>query len=144
MTIGKDDDMDSDRGIHINWLRFNIPSIVAIVAAAIGVMGYVNSLDNRVAKIETDSATRSQLTDKSLDQVQTAIAPLNNMPYRVGILEDQQLATNLRIDRFTEVITNTMELIRKDVNVLGTKVEVLGTKIDNLTTPDKASMRHRM
>lgn len=137
MTIRKDD-MESDRGIHINWLRFNIPSIVAIVAAAVGVMGYVNSLDNRVAKIETDSATRSQLTDKSLDQVQTAVAPLNNMPYRVGILEDQQLATNLRIDRFTEVITSTMELIRKDVNTLGTKVEVLGSKIDNLAPEKRA------
>ncbi len=128
--------MDTDRGIHVNWLRFNVPSIVAIVAAAVGVMGYISSLDNRVAKIETDSAMRSQLTDKSLDQVQTAIAPLNNMPYRVGILEAQALATNLRIDRFTEVITNTMELVRKDVNALSTKVEVLGTKIDALT-PEK-------
>jgi hypothetical protein len=140
----RNDDMDSDSGIHINWLRFNIPSIVAILTAAIGITIYISDLKGRVEDLEDTTATRAQLTDKSLDQVQTAISPLNNMPYRVGILEAQALATNLRIDRFTEVITSTMELIRKDVNVLGTKVEVLGTKIDNLAPPEKASLRRRM
>lgn len=135
--------MESDRGIHINWLTVNVPQLVTLIVATVGLATYVNSLDNRVGDLEDTTTARSVLTDKSLDQVQTAIAPLNNMPYRVGILEDQQLATNLRIDRFTEIITNTMELIRKDVNTLATKVEVLGTKIDALG-PDKAAMRRRM
>lgn len=63
------------------------------------------------------------------------------MPYRVNVLEQQATAINIRIDRFTELISNTMELIRKDVNTLGTKVEVLSEKIDNMAAqPKKASM----
>lgn len=136
--------METERGIHINWLRFNVPSIVAVVAAAVSVMAYINSLENRVAKIEEYRVTRSALVDRKFDDIQTALNPVSNMPYRVGILEAQQLATNLRIDRFTEVITNTMEMIRKEVSELSTKIEVLGTKVDALATPEKAAMRRRM
>ncbi len=139
--------MQTDAKVHVNWLRFNVPSIMAILAAGLGVVTYVNQLDARLEKLEEFGATRAVSTDKSLDEVQTSITQLTNMPYRVQILEQQQLAVNLRIDRFTETISNTMELLRKDVNALSTRVEVLGTKIDALTPENRSELmmpRHRM
>ena len=50
--------------------------------------------------------------------------------------EQQQIAITQRIDRAGEVISTTVEQIRKDVNGLSTRIEVLGTKIDNIT-PEK-------
>lgn len=132
--------MDSDRGIHINWLRFNVPSLFSIVGAAVAVVVYVNTLDNRVAKMEDYRTTRTMIVDNRFNDIQTSLQPLVNLPYRVNVLEQQNIATNARIDRFSEAISTTMELIRKDVNGLSTKVEVLGTKIDNITPEKRAEI----
>lgn len=126
--------------VLINWRTFNIPSLITVVVTAIGMVTYVNSLDARVAKLEDNGATRATVADKKFDEIQQGLNTLNNMPYRVGILEQQATAINIRIDRFTEVITNTMELIRKDVGALGTKVEVMSNKIDNLSPEKKAGL----
>lgn len=126
--------------VMINWRTFNVPNLMAIVGAAIAIVTYVNSLDNRVAKVEDNGASRAVTADKKFDEIQMSLATLNNMPYRVGILEQQATAINLRIDRFTETITNTMELIRKDVGGLGTKIEVLSSKVENIVPEKKAGI----
>lgn len=132
----KRDDMESDRGIHINWLRFNVPQLAAIALfAATGATGY-SDLNGRISRIEESRAARTIASDARFNEVQSSLAPLVNLPYRVNVLEQQNIATNARIDRFTEAIASTLELIRKDVNSLSTRVEVLGTKIDALT-PEK-------
>ncbi len=132
--------MQQSSEVSINWYRFNIPSLITVVVTAIGMVTYVNSLDARVAKLEDNSVSRAIVADKKFDDIQLSLATLNNMPYRVGILEQQATAINLRIDRFTEVISSTMELIRKDVATLGTKVEVMSSKIDNLSVEKKADL----
>jgi len=128
--------MDADRTIHVNWLRFNVPQLVAIVGATVTIMAYVNNLDGRLQDIERYRATRSITVDNRFQEVQTSLAPLVNLPYRVNVLEQQQIAITQRIDRAGEVISTTVEQIRKDVNGLSTRIEVLGTKIDNIT-PEK-------
>jgi len=128
--------MQQDAAVHINWRTFNIPSLLTAIGTAVAVVTYVNSLDARLAKVEE----RSVITDKKFDDIQKSLDPLVNMPYRVNVLEQQATAINQRIDRFTEVITGTMELIRKDVGDLSTKVEVLSNKIDNLTPAKKAEL----
>ena len=140
MTGQNDEEGDAvqNLAVQVNWRTFNIPNLLAIGGAAVAVVTYVNSLDARLAKVEENSLTRSTITDKKFDEIQKSLDPLNNMPYRVGILEQQATAINLRIDRFTETISNTMELIRKDVGNLGTKIEVLSTKVDNIAPPKKA------
>ena len=126
--------------VLINWRTFNVPSLITVVVTAVGMVTYVNSLDARLAKVEDNGISRAGITDKKFDEIQLSLAALNNMPYRVGILEQQATAINIRIDRFTETITNTMELIRKDVGSLGTKVEVMSNKIDNLAPEKKAAL----
>lgn len=136
----EDDNVQNSSEVSINWYRFNIPSLVTVIVTAIGMVTYVNNLDARLAKVEEYRVTRSAVTDKKFDDIQTALAPLTNMPYRVGILEQQATAINVRIDRFTEILSNTLELIRKDVNGLSTKIEVLSNKVDNLSPEKKAGL----
>lgn len=138
MNDRKEHDMESDRGIHINWLRFNVPQLAAIVAFSGGVAIGYGDLSGRIAKIEDARAARIVVSDARFSDMQTSLTPLVNLPYRVNVLEQQQIATNARIDRFTEAISATLEFIRKDVNTLATKVEVLGTKIDALTPEKRA------
>lgn len=135
-----EDDPVQNSTVMVNWRTFNVPNLLAIAGAAVAVVTYVNSLDSRVAKIEENSASRSVVIDKKFDEIQLSLATLNNMPYRVGILEQQATAINLRIDRFTETITNTMELIRKDVGSLGTKIEVLSSKVEVIIPEKKAGL----
>jgi hypothetical protein len=133
-------DMNSNTAVRINWATVNFPTILAIAGMGVGaIYGYAD-LQNRLAKVEEYRVSRSAVTDRKFDDVQEALEPLVNLPYRVGALEQQQLATNLRIDRMTEILTNTMELIRKDVATLSTKVEVLSSKIDTITPTKRASI----
>jgi hypothetical protein len=127
--------------VNVNCFNFNVPTIVAVLGVGWGVASYIKGMEARIEKIEEYRVTRSSTTDRKFDDIQQALIPLANMPYRVNVLEQQATAINIRIDRFTELISNTMELIRKDVNTLGTKVEVLSEKIDNMAAqPKKASM----
>jgi hypothetical protein len=141
---------DQDKDMHVqstklnvNWLNFNMPTIAAV--AALGVLFWnsaqsVGDMRAQLSGLKDSSVSRSTVTDKKFDEIQMSLATLNNMPYRVGILEQQATAINIRIDRFTETITNTMELIRKDVGSLGTKVEVMSSKIDQLAPEKKAGL----
>lgn len=118
--------------LNVNWLNFNMPTIAAVVALGALFWSTAQKVGEMQAKIEA--------ADKKFYEIQQEMTPLGNIPYRTNILEQQATAINLRIDRFTEIITNTMELIRKDVNSLGTKVEVLSEKIDNISPAKKASL----
>lgn len=129
MNETEDKHVQSTR-LNVNWLNFNMPTIAAI--AALGVLFWSSAQKVGEMQAKLDAA------DQKFSDIKTSIDPLENLPYRTGILEQQATAINLRIDRFTEIITNTMELIRKDVNGLGTKVEVLSEKIDNLTPPTRS------
>lgn len=140
MADQPEDDAVQNSTVHINWRTFNIPSLITVLGAAIAVVTYVNGLDARLAKVEENSVSRSEVSDRKFDDIQLALGTLNNTPYRVGILEQQATAINIRIDRFTEVISNTMELIRKDVGALGTKVEVMSNKIDSLSADKRAEL----
>lgn len=140
----EDTDVHQNSEVDVRWFQFNMPSIVAMLVAVLGtgwaVASYIATLEARVEKIEEYRVTRSAITDGKFADIQATLGTLNNMPYRVNILEQQATAINIRIDRFTEVISNTMELIRKDVATLGTKVEVMSNKIDNLSPAKKAGL----
>ncbi len=140
MGNDNEDEAVQNAAVQINWRTFNIPNLMAIAGAVVTVVTYVNSLDARLAKVEDNSVSRGVIADKKFDEIQLSLSTLNNMPYRVNILEQQATAINLRIDRFTETISSTMELIRKDVGSLGTKIEVLSTKVDNIVPEKKAGL----
>ena len=139
--IKKSEDADmQDASVHVLWRTLNIPNLLAIAGATIGIVTYINNLDARLANVEEYRVTRGAITDKKFDDIQATLSPLQSMPYRVNILEQQATAINVRIDRFTEIISTNLELLRKDVNALSTKVEVLSQKIDGMAPEKRAEI----
>lgn len=136
--------MKSDTTLTWNWLRMNVPTLLAIG----GLVWYTAQNDarqeQRISAIEQSRVDRAREADQKFSSINTSIAamsqkvePLANVAYRVGVVEGQVQATNERLDRFAETIVNSLDLIRRDVNGLSTRVEVLSQKIDTITPAEQ-------
>ncbi|TPJ76895.1 hypothetical protein FJ422_29755 [Mesorhizobium sp. B2-6-3] len=138
------DDMHQNREVSINWLRVNIPQIVAILSVGMGLAWYggnkLTSLEGRIEVVEQYRASRSAATDKNFDQIQQQLLPLSNLPYRVGVVEQGLLATNQRVDQYLQMLGAKIDGISDRVNGLSTKVEVLSQKIDAISPSKKAEI----
>lgn len=132
-------DVQQNTKFNVNWLNVNVPTILAVIGVGVTLIYKGADMENRLAQVEQFRVSRTEAADKKFDDIQHALAPLVNLPYRVGVLEQQQVATGMRIDRLTEIVSGTMEMIRKDIGLLSTKVEVLSSKIDGLTPAKRAS-----
>lgn len=121
--------------VHVNWFNFNVPTILAVAGVGWAVASYVASMEARIEKIEEYRVSRSAITDRNFDDIERQLEPLENMPYRMNIVEQQIISTNQRLDRFTELISNTLDAIREDVAALDKKVEVLSSKFDSILPP---------
>ena len=128
----------------INWTTVNIPTIITVAATAVGMVTYFNSLDSRLTKIEETSVVSQDAITKNFEEVNNKIEQqaqaLENIPYRVGVIERGLEEANRRVDRLSDAILNSMDGLRKDVNSLGTKVEVMSSKLDDITPQRKASV----
>lgn len=132
--------MKSDTTLTWNWLRMNVPTLLAIG----GLVWYTAQNDarqeQRISAIEQSRIDRAREADLKFSGINASIAslsqkvdPLGNVTYRVGVVEGQIGETNKRLDRLAETIVNSLDLIRRDVNGLSTRVEVLSQKIDTIT-----------
>lgn len=124
-------------GMQLNLTQINVPTIVAVLGVGAGIVGYASGikadaveLRTRLEQLEQYRVSRSQTTDRHFDNVQEELAKLANVPHRMSVVENQVVVVNARIDRFTELLSSTLEAIRKDIAGVATKVEVLGTKLD--------------
>lgn len=137
-----------DRSVRLNWITINVPTIISIVTAImIGTWGWANT-NNRISSVEKARDTRTIQTERRFDEINNSIAglresvtPLDNITYRVGVLEGSLSETNDRIDRLSEAILSSLDLIRRDVNGLSTRVEVLSQKIDNISEETRSRDR---
>lgn len=136
----KGDDMVQNREVNVNWLRINVPSIAAIVLAAITMTMYIQRLESRLDVIEQSRQARSVIADKSFDQIQAQLSPLTNIPYRVDALDRGLLATNQRVDQYLQLLGAKIDAIGDRMNTLSTKVEVLSQKIDVISPQKKAAL----
>ncbi|WP_099868242.1 hypothetical protein [Pararhizobium haloflavum] len=132
-------DVHQDRAVRLNWITVNVPTIIAIAAGIMAGTWAWAELTSRIATIESAREMRSQANDQKFAEINTSIAglrqavtPMDNLSYRVGVLEGSLGETNDRIDRLSETIISSLELIRRDVNGLSTRVEVLSQKIDSM------------
>jgi len=126
----------------INWTQVNVPTILAVAGAAIGLFNYIGDFDKRLSEQEQYRTIRSSQTDSNFAMVNKSIEGLRydqnlvresveNIPYRVGVVEQGLIEQGKRTDRLSELILNNMDVFRKDINQLGTKIEVLASKIDD-------------
>jgi len=96
--------------------------------------------DKAINAIEVSRVERSKEADQKFSNINngvlelnTKIAPLDNIAYRVGVLEGSLSETNKRMDRLSESVINSMEGLKKDTNQLSTKIEVLTNEVRTLT-----------
>lgn len=128
----------------INWTQVNIPTILAVLGVGWGVANYVSKIDNRLGNVEEYRVSRGVQTDKNFADVNRRLDGLastyQDLPIRVNIVEKSIDNVEKRQDRLSELILDSVEGIRKDVNTVGTKVEVLSSKVDDIFPQRKTSL----
>lgn len=151
MSNGDGDMQDSS--LRLRWLTFDVPQLITIIGGVISIAGLYYNIDGRLSNMENRGLDRSRVIDSRFDGVErsqiSAAIKLDRLPtleQRVTTLETQLVETNKRLDRFVEVISNNMDLIRRDIGGLSTKVEVnsaitvnLNAKLDKVLEARKAS-----
>ncbi len=127
--------MNQDREVNVNWLRINVPSIAAIIVAAVTISSYVQSLASDIKKIEDTRQTNKALLDKDIDNIQKKLDNVADAPLRLDLLEKNLAATNARMDTYLQTLGTKIDGVSDRVGSLTTKVEVLAQKIEQITPP---------
>lgn len=128
--------MKQDTAVTFNWLRFNVPQIVTMIA---GIVGFTLFINNGIR----DAARMSEELKVSIQSIQQTIAPLNNLEYRLTRAEGYLSEAHGRIDNLSNTMINNIDLIRRDVNRLTTQVEVLSSQIGMVLGDEKIPVQRR-
>lgn len=137
--------MQSNGTFRVNWFNVNVPTILALAGVGWGIVQYIDNQSDRIERVEEKiqrseefRVQRTAQSDKRFDGLEGQLDSLNTIPMRVQSLEREIEATNARLDRLVETLTQNVEMIRKDIAGLTTKVEVLSSKIDTLGPAKRA------
>lgn len=129
--------MRTNSEVQVNTRQFNVPTIASVVAVGITIITYASGIKSdavelrtRIDQIEAYRVSQNAQLDRHFDDVQGKLDEFNGVPHRLGVVENQVTVVNARIDRFTELLSTTLEAIRKDIANVATKVEVLSSKLD--------------
>lgn len=131
--------MQQTTALRVNWLNVNVPTIVALFGVGWGVVSYISDINSRLEQVEFTQSQGGQQAKEAFNRIQLKLETIDDLPYRMTTVEGQIAATNQRIDRLVESLTNSVELLRKDVGALSTKVEVLTSKIDAISPTKPAN-----
>jgi cell division protein ZapA (FtsZ GTPase activity inhibitor) len=132
--------MIQNREVNVNWLRINVPSIAAVIMAAVTLTVYIQKLEGRLDVIEQSRQARSVVSDKNFDEIQDKLKPLDNVTFRLDQMDKRDDAQDARIDKLLEIMGGKLDGVVDRVNVLSTKVEVLSQKIDSITPQKRAEL----
>lgn len=123
--------MQQTTQLRINWLNVNVPTVLAVLAAAISIITYFDDMNDRLTSIEQYRESRGRVTDGNFAEIREQLKPLVNVPQEVLGLKAADVVLNARLDRLADTI---IETLRKDISQVSVKVEVLTTKHDNMST----------
>src|SRR5690606_34070768 len=112
--------MNQDKEVNVNWLRINVPSVVTIVAAAITITGYVQSLANDLKKVEESRIASKALLDRDLTEIKGKLDAVANAPFRLDLLEKNMASTNARMDNYLQTLGNKIDNVSDRVGGLAT------------------------
>lgn len=122
--------MQQTTQLRINWLNVNVPTVLAVLAAAISIITYFDDMNDRLTSIEEYRESRGRVTDGNFAEIREQLKPLMNVPQEVLGLKAADVVLNARLDRLADTI---IETLRKDISQVTLKVEVLTTKHDNMS-----------
>lgn len=126
------DDMKQDSTLTWNWLRMNVPTLIAV--AGVGLF-----INNGLR----DAARDVEVLSQSVASITSTIAPLNNLEYRLTRAEGYLNEAHTRIDNLSNTMINNIDLIRRDINRLTTQVEVLSSQIGMVLGEEKTPVQRR-
>lgn len=134
--MAEGDIMQQNRTLQINWGTFNIPTIFAVASVLWYTAGKQERQDSRLDAIEISRVQRSTEINKVLEALQMKIQPVDNITYRVTVLEQGVADVNRRIDR----VGDSMQSIRNDIGTVSTQVQLVNQKLDAIFPGKKADL----
>lgn len=115
---------------------FDTGNLITLVVIIIGGVTAWNRLDNNQTSLQAAMADqglaykeRQVSVEARFAGLETKIAPMDSIVYRLTKAEGEIASVNSRVDRIADSFGDRLEALRKDVNLLGTKVEVLTATI---------------
>lgn len=140
-------EMQQTREVNIRWLQINVPSIAAVVLAAITVTVYIQRLESRLDVIEQSRQARSMVADKNNDEIQDKLKPLDNVVFRLDQQDKRDDAQDVRIDRLLDLmgtkfdtLTAGLADVKADVADVKADVRVVAQDVKNLSSEKKAGL----
>jgi uncharacterized protein YoxC len=131
--------IETNRNIQLNWGTFNVPTIGLLLTIG-GMLWSASSTqerqDARLDAIEIARAARSGEINKMIEALQGRVAPVDNLAYRVTVLEQSVADVNRRVDR----VGDSMQGVRDDISTLSTKFEVLAEQVRSVLPGKKAEL----
>lgn len=124
-------EMQQTTQLRINWLNVNVPTVLAVLAAAVSIITYFDDMNDRLTSIEQYRESRGRVTDGNFAEIREQLKPLINTPQEIVGLKAADVVMNARLDRLADTI---IETLRKDISQVAVKVEVLTTKHDSTST----------
>lgn len=121
--------MNQDRNIQVNWGTFNVPTIAgmfAVFAAVWSLSGHLERLDARLDTIEQSRANKAAEFNEQIKTINTAIAQIPNLTYRLTVAEQGIVSVNARVDRMADALAD----LRDGIGKINTSLEVLTQKMD--------------
>ena len=138
--------VDQNSRVNVNWLTFNIPTILA-VAGVLWVTSAkqerqdarLDTFDSYIASRDRDRATRSAEVNRMLEALTVKISPIENLTYRVTVAEQKLDAGLADVNRRVDRVGDSMQSIRDDVGELSSKIDVLTEQV-RAAFPKKAEL----
>lgn len=128
--------MEINRAVQVNWGTFNVPTIISVLGILWYTATHYERQDARIEAIESSRIARSTEINTSILGLQSKVAPIENLSYRLTVVEQGVADVNRRVDRQSD----SMQGIRDDIGALSTKFEVLSQKIEGILPEKRAEL----
>lgn len=123
--------VEMNRAVQVNWGTFNVPTILSVLGLLWYTATHTERQDARIDAIEISRASRSIELNSSIMALQAKVAPIDNLLYRLTVVEQGVADVNRRVDRQSD----SLQGVRDDIAGLSTKFEVLQQRIEAVLPP---------
>ena len=142
--------MQQDISVRVRWFTFDVPTLVVLITTVVSGTGAYFTLQNRIDKIEQSRTERATVADQRFMRIENAqldqshkVEELPMLTQRMTTIETQMQEMGRRLDRFAELVTNNIELVRKDINTLAIKQEVTTTEVKGMNDKLDRALNNR-
>lgn len=104
----------------------NLLTVIAFLVAGGAAWG---TLSTRIDNMQQNSAERRAAFESRVTALETKIAPIDAMIYRLGKQESDTTAVNLKMDAAATAFSVSVDGLRKDIYSVGSKVDVLSERM---------------